>query len=145
MDYRVKLKELDFYSEWRSNYQRNIHHHKAFNIVCTEKWQIYFCIDRLKEVQPLAELPEIRNVNTLSHLNPMLVRWELSNRTKILCDQTRATAIDETRSFYEVFEVIRNDEAVPTSERGGNPISTKDSDVSIIHSKIKYNVIQAET
>lgn len=150
MDYKVKRRELYFYREWRGNNARIMHQYKALNIICIEKWQIHFCIDRLREIIPLAEVVEVSDASKVSHLNPILIRWELSSSARILSERACATAADEIRSFDEVFEVLRADFNLsnplnPKEESNDFPISIDESETTIIHSKINYNVIQGES
>lgn len=131
---------VGFWNAWRSNVAQSVEHIYAYNIRCNTEEEVNFCIDELKKVFYTHDIIFLDGpVHTAS---PALVRWACSTTKQIIVSRGAYCGADKIMDFADVYRTLINE--VPSlldPMKETNP----ESELSIIHSKINYNVIQAES
>jgi hypothetical protein len=172
MQWKIKGVAFPFYHDWQRNVKQELNSNVAYSILCTTSKQVDFCIERLKEHEPNAAVDTFEVERSIRMGRVLYVRWAFaSDLSFIVVCQYKVGHIDNTMAFDEVFEVVWDSDLPPanpistkeashkvvsssryedcvreiTSDRTARKLAEAEVEINIIHSKIKYNVIQTES
>lgn len=142
------VKDPQFYNRWLNNIRLRIAPDRSINIICHSSRELDFCISRLKTKLSYTDVSQIRASHTrIDSHNPVWVRWIFSaDMDRIVVDRSSNTFRDESLWFTDIFEVNWiSGEQVLIEKSILTASLREESEISIIHSKINYNVIQTES
>lgn len=144
-----------FHTRWVNNIRRTVESYHSLNIICYSRREIEFCTSILQRKVANSHISAMSS-EYLDRFRggPTWVRWMYAtDMDEIVIDKSANTSRDESMLFTDVFEVNWTSEGstpsnfpflLATEDTAATSLR-EESDTIIIHSKINYNVIQAET